>query len=63
MLKIFGRATSDSVQKAIWMLGETGQPFEHVELGGRFGGLGDADFLRLNPHGRVPTLCDGDLVV
>jgi glutathione S-transferase len=63
MLKFFGRATSDSVQKAIWMLGETQQPFEHIELGGRFGGLQNADYLRLNPHGQVPTLCDDEVVV
>ena len=60
--QIFRRATSDSVQKAIWMLGETGQLFDHVELGGRFGGLDDFYFLQLNPHGRVPRLCDGDVV-
>ena len=63
MIKFFGRATSDSVQKAAWMLAETGEPFEHVELGGKFGGLDDPDYLKLNPHGRVPTLCDGDAVV
>ena len=63
MLKFFGRSSSDSVQKTIWMLAETGQPFEHVQLGGKYGGLEDPEYLRLNPHGRVPTLCDGDVVV
>lgn len=45
------------------MLAETGQPFEHVQLGGGFGGLDDPEYLKLNPHGRVPTLCDGRVVV
>lgn len=63
MLKLYGRSSSDSVQKALWMVGETGQPFEHIQLGGRFGGLDDPAYLKLNPHGRVPTLCDGDTVV
>lgn len=45
------------------MLAETGQPFEHVQLGGSFRGLDDPEYLKLNPHGRVPTLCDGDVVV
>ena len=63
MITFYGRSTSDSVQKALWMLCETGQPFEHVQLGGRFGGLDDPDYLKLNPHGRVPTLRDGELVV
>ena len=45
------------------MLGETGKPFEHIQLGGSFGGLDNPEYLKLNPHGRVPTLCDGDVVV
>lgn len=45
------------------MLLETGQAFDHVELGGRFGGLDEPEFLRINPHGRVPALTDGDLMI
>ena len=63
MIKFYGRKTSDNVQKAWWMLLESGQPFEHIELGGRFGGLDEVEFLELNPHGRVPVLVDGDLAV
>ena len=63
MLTLYGRGTSDSVQKALWALGETGQPFEHVPLGGSYGGLDDPCFAAMNPHRRVPTLKDGDTVV
>ncbi len=63
MITFYGRKTSDNVQKAWWMLLETGRPFDHVELGGRFGGLDDRQFLKLNPHGRVPLLVDDDLKV
>jgi glutathione S-transferase len=63
MLRVYGRGTSDSVQKVLWMLGETGQPFEHVQLGGAFGGLEDPEYRALNPHGRIPTIEDNGVVV
>ena len=63
MLTLYGRGTSDSVRKALWALGETGRPFEHVPLGGAYGGLDDPHHVALNPHRRVPTLRDGDVVV
>jgi len=63
MITFYGRKSSDNVQKTLWMLLETGQPFKHIELGGQFGGLEDPSFLKLNPHGRVPVLQDGDTVI
>lgn len=63
MITFYGRKSSDNVQKTLWMLLETGQPHDHIELGGQFGGLDNPDFLKLNPHGRVPVLVDGDLSV
>ena len=63
MLTLYGRETSDSVQKALWALGETGQPFEHVPLGGAYGGLDDPAYADVNPHRRVPALRDGKVTV
>ncbi|MEM8645428.1 MAG: glutathione S-transferase N-terminal domain-containing protein [Pseudomonadota bacterium] len=63
MITFYGRKSSDNVQKTLWMLLETGQPHQHIELGGKFGGLEDPEFLTLNPHGRVPVLVDDDVVV
>ncbi|MEM8688553.1 MAG: glutathione S-transferase family protein [Pseudomonadota bacterium] len=63
MITFYGRKSSDNVQKTLWMLLETGRPHEHIELGGKFGGLEAPEFLNLNPHGRVPVLVDGDVVV
>lgn len=62
-LTLYGRGSSDNVQKVLWTLGEIGLDFEHVELGGAHGGLDDPAFRALNPHGRVPTLRDGEVVV
>ena len=39
MLKIWELFSAVNVQKAMWAVGETGQPYERIDLGGRFGGL------------------------
>lgn len=62
-MRLWGRRNSFNVQKVAWLLAELDLPHEHVEAGGSFGGLDDPAFLRLNPHGRVPVLEDGDLVL
>jgi glutathione S-transferase len=48
-MRLFGRTTSFNVQKILWLLEELDVDYEHIELGGRFGGLDTADFVRLNP--------------
>ncbi len=63
MLKLWGRISSCNVQKALWAVGEVGQPCERIDAGGAFGGLDSPDFLAMNPLGRVPVLVDGDTVV
>ena len=63
MLTVYGRGTSDNVQKVLWMAGETGQAFEHVPAGGSFGRLNSREYLQMNPHGRIPTIDDGGVVV
>ncbi len=37
----------------MWLLGELELAHEHIDAGGKFGGLDSADFLAMNPHGRV----------
>jgi glutathione S-transferase len=51
------------VQKAVWLLEELQLPYERLDAGGDFGGLDDPEYRAMNPHGRVPTLKDGDSVV
>ena len=63
MLKIWGRRSSFNVQKVLWLVGELGLAHEHIPAGGGFGRLDEPAFLALNPHGRVPVLQDGDVVV
>lgn len=62
-ITLWGRLTSANVQKVVWALGELCLDYEHVPLGGRFGGLDEPAYRAMNPNGKVPTLRDGDLVV
>src|SRR5215510_4048795 len=63
MLTIYGRKSSFNLQKVMWLVAELGIAHNHVELGGSFGGLDTAEFLAMNPHGRVPVMDDSSIVV
>src|SRR5262245_13307735 len=63
MLKIFGRLSSFNTQKVMWLVGELALPHQHIELGGRFGGLDAPEFAAMNPHRRVPVIDDGGTIV
>ena len=54
-LRIFGVAQSRAV-RVLWMAHELDIPFEHVQQG--FAGEKSADFLAVNPNGRVPAIDD-----
>jgi len=62
MLKVLGRATSGNVQKVLFFLEETGTPYAREDYGRQFNNTG-GDYLKLNPHGKVPTVVDGDVVI
>ncbi len=62
MLKIYGTLSSRAT-RCLWMLEEMGQPYELVEKSAHPDDLQTAEYLRLNPNARIPTLVDGDLVV
>lgn len=63
MLRVYGRKSSFNVQKVMWLVDEIGVAHEHVELGGSFGGLDEAAFRNMNPHGRVPVIDDNGVIV
>ncbi|MDB5616201.1 glutathione S-transferase family protein [Tardiphaga sp.] len=62
-LQIWGRANSVNVQKVLWCCRELGVPFQRIDAGMQFGRNTEADYLAMNPNGRVPTLVDGDFVL
>ncbi len=58
MLKIWGRASSVNVQKVLWAADELGLAYEHIVVGGRFGGTDGAAYGALNPNRLIPTIED-----
>ena len=62
-LKIWGRANSVNVQKVLWCLSELDLAYQRIDAGMAFGRYRDADYLAMNPNGRVPTLVDGEFVL
>lgn len=63
MLSIWGRRSSFNLQKVMWLVDEIGVPHQHIEAGGRFGGLDTPEFGAMNPHRKVPVIRDGNTVV
>lgn len=62
-MKLLGRATSGNVQKVIFLLEELGASYEREDYGKQFGNTATAEYLAMNPNGKVPTFIDGDLVI
>jgi len=62
-ITLWGRLNSANVQKAVWVLEELELPYEHVPVGGAWGGNDTSEYLAMNPNGLVPTLRDGDVTV
>jgi glutathione S-transferase len=61
-LRIYGVARTRAF-RALWIAEELGLVYEHVpiEIGGA--GARQADFLALNPNGRLPVIADGHFVL
>lgn len=58
MLKIWGRANSVNVKKALWAAEELGLQYERIEAGMQFGVNKTPEYLAMNPTGLVPTIDD-----
>jgi len=51
------------VQKVLWLLEAIDVEYNHIKLGGKFGGLETDAFKKLNPMQKVPVVVDGGNVV
>lgn len=62
MLRIYGSARSRGL-RTLWMVGELGIPYEHIDLLPRSPGTKTPEYLALNPNARVPTIDDDGFVL
>ena len=63
MLKIWGRRDSFNLQKVMWCVAELGIAHQRIDAGGTHGVTDTADYLAMNPNGRVPTIDDDGFVL
>lgn len=62
MLKLYGTPRTRAT-RALWALEEAEAPYEYIPVN-LMGGEGrQAPYLSVNPGGKVPTLCDGDMIL
>src|SRR5262245_1229038 len=62
MLQLYGNPRSRAM-RCLWMLEEMGQPYQLIEKSTRADDLRTAEYIRLNPNARIPTLVDGDVTL
>jgi glutathione S-transferase len=62
MLKLYWSPRSRSFS-ALWLMEETGQPYERVLIDISTGAQKTPEYLAINPMGKVPALKDGDVTV
>ena len=62
-LTVYGRANSSNVQAVMWGLTELGLKADRLDYGHVHGGTDTPEFRAMSPHGRVPVLRDGDVVI
>jgi glutathione S-transferase len=63
MLKVWGRVNSVNVKKVLWMLDETGIPYDRSDAGLEHGVVDTPEYRAMNPNGRVPTIEDDGFVL
>jgi glutathione S-transferase len=61
-IRVYGSPITRA-HRVLWLLEEAGLSYDSVPLNTILELEGDADFQRLNPNGKVPTMVDGDLVL
>lgn len=63
MIEVWGRKNAYNVQKVLWALAELNIKYVHYDVGSTEGDLETPEFIKMNPHSRVPVVVDSDLVI
>jgi glutathione S-transferase len=63
MLKIWGRANSVNVKKALWAAEELGLKVQRIDAGMEHGVTKTPEYLKMNPNSLVPTIDDDGFVL
>ena len=63
MLRIWGRRDSFNLQKVMWCVAELELAHERIDAGGTHGVSDTAEYLAMNPNGKVPTIDDDGFVL
>lgn len=63
MLKIWGRANSVNVKKALWAAEELNLKYERIDAGMEHGVVKTPEYRRMNPNALVPTIEDDGFVL
>lgn len=61
-IKVYGIGASRA-SRPLWMLEELGVPYELVRVDYKDKSTRKPEYLAINPNGRIPAICDGDIVV
>jgi glutathione S-transferase len=61
-LRIYGIARTRAF-RALWIANELGLDYEHVPIEIGAAGARQADYLAINPNGRLPAITDGDFAL
>ncbi len=60
MIQLWGRKNAYNVQKILWILSELNINFIHKDVGSKEGDLEKQNFLKINPHSRIPVLVENN---
>ena len=57
MTTIWGRYNAFNVQKVLWLVDELSLDYQHINVGGSYGGLEEPEFITMNPLGKIELFC------